>query len=137
MACPTFSRAQRGASGSSTPAEVIVWYAESQAQGPRRPRKAPIGPRQPLRAARCRRSARPSTGHLRKEAALADKHELAAAAEAGLLVPIDEVEAIVVEEHMRVRTRILALPNELRPLLLTHLKNDRKAVEQCVREVEA
>lgn len=73
---------------------------------------------------------------LRKESALADKHELAAAKEAGLLVPINEVAAVVAEENARVRVRILGIPNELRPLLLTHLGNDRKAVEQAVAKVE-
>ena len=74
---------------------------------------------------------------LRKESALADKHELAAAKEAGLLVPVDEVAAIVAEENARVRARLLGIPNELRPLLLTHLGNDRKAAEQCVSRAEA
>lgn len=117
--------------------EVIAWYAEckhKERDGRARAQKVKDNP-----------FTKPDMGNigetieeanLRKEAALADKHELAAAKEAGMLVPIDEVEAIVVEEHTRVRTRILALPNELRPLLLTHLKNDRKAVEACVRKAE-
>lgn len=117
--------------------EVISWYAETKHRardGRAKPKSAQDDP-----------FVHPGSGSigesiddasLRKESALADKHELAAAREAGLLVPIDEVEAIVVEEHGRIRTRILSIPNELRPVLLTHLKNDRKAVEQCVRKVE-
>jgi len=72
----------------------------------------------------------------RKERALADRNEIEVAKALKVLVPIDEVTAIVVEEHTRVKTRITAIPNELRPVLLTHLNNDRKAVEACVAKVE-
>lgn len=115
-------------------AEVIAWYAEAKyksrdGRAKQNPRDNPFVPPGNL-------GETIEEAQLRKEAALADKHELAAAKEAGLLVPIDEVEAIVVEEHGRVKVRVLSIPNELRPVLLTHLRNDRKAVEQCVRKIE-
>lgn len=74
---------------------------------------------------------------LRKESALADKHQLAAAREAEILVPIDEVKAIVVEENARVRARLLSIPNAVRPIALVHLNNNRKASEKLVSAVEA
>lgn len=127
--------AQQGAKGREwifDTKEVIAWYAECKHKardGRANPKDNPYA--QPGDLGETLDGAQ-----LRKEAALADKHELAAAREAGMLVPIDEVEAIVVEEHARVKTRLLAIPNELRPVLLTHLKNDRKGVENCIRQVE-
>lgn len=72
----------------------------------------------------------------RKEIAHADRAEIMVAKEAGLLVPIDEVAAVVAEENARARTRILAIPNELRPKVLTFLQNDRKAAEQLLTDAE-
>lgn len=72
----------------------------------------------------------------RKEIAHADRAEIMVAKEAGLLVPIEEVAAVVAEENARARTRILAIPNELRPKVLTFLQNDRKAAEQLLTDVE-
>jgi hypothetical protein len=70
----------------------------------------------------------------RKEIAHADRAEIMVAKEAGLLVPIEEVAAVVAEENARARTRILAIPNELRPKVLTFLQNDRKAAEQLLTD---
>jgi hypothetical protein len=72
----------------------------------------------------------------RKEIAHADRAEIMVSKEAGLLVPIDEVAAVVAEENARARTRILAIPNEIRPKVLTFLGNDRKAAEQLLGDVE-
>jgi hypothetical protein len=72
----------------------------------------------------------------RKEIAHADRAEIMVAKEAVLLVPIEEVAAVVAEENARARTRILAIPNELRPKVLTFLQNDRKAAEQLLTDCE-
>lgn len=72
----------------------------------------------------------------RKMIAQADKAEVQVAKEAGLLVPIDEVAATVAEENARVRARLLTLPNELRPKVLTFLAHDRKAAEQLLADAE-
>lgn len=73
----------------------------------------------------------------RKERALADIQEMKAAREAGLLVPIDEVDAIVVEENARVRTRILGIPTKIRPQAIVLTGNDRDAAEKIVATVES
>jgi phage terminase Nu1 subunit (DNA packaging protein) len=115
--------------------EVIEWYAASKFQN--RDGRAKT-PRQ--------KAADPFNEDMietedeakaRKERALADKHELDAAERAGQLVPIDEVKAIVVDEHSRVRSRLLAIPNAVRPIALTHLNNDRPASEKLVSAVES
>lgn len=72
----------------------------------------------------------------RKEIAHADRAEIMVAKEATLLVPIDEVAAVVAEENARARTRILSIPNEIRPKVLTFLQNDRRAAEQLLTDVE-
>jgi terminase small subunit / prophage DNA-packing protein len=72
----------------------------------------------------------------RKMVAQADRAEVYVAKEAGILVPIDEVAAVVAEEHGRVRARLLSLPNELRPKVMTFLANDREAAEQLLTETE-
>lgn len=72
----------------------------------------------------------------RKERALADINEMKAAREAGELVPIDEVEAIVIEENARVRTRLLGIPTKVRPQAIVLLGNDRAAAEKIVSQVE-
>jgi hypothetical protein len=66
----------------------------------------------------------------------ADKAEVQVAKEAGLLVPISEVASVVAEEHARVRARLLTIPNELRPKVLTFLAEDRPAAEQVLADVE-
>lgn len=73
----------------------------------------------------------------RKEIAHADRAEVMVAKEAGKLVPIEEVAAVVMEENGRVRTNLLKIPNEIRPKVLTFLQNDRKAAEQLLADVEA
>lgn len=73
----------------------------------------------------------------RKMIAQADKAEVLVAKEAGLLVPIDEVAAVAAEENARVRARLLTLPNELRPKVMTFLANDRKAAEQLLTDAES
>jgi phage terminase Nu1 subunit (DNA packaging protein) len=72
----------------------------------------------------------------RKMIANADKAEVQVAKEAGLLVPISEVASVVAEEHARVRARLLTIPNELRPKVLTFLAEDRPAAEQVLADVE-
>lgn len=73
----------------------------------------------------------------RKMIANADKAEVQVAKEAGILVPISEVASVVAEEHARVRARLLTLPNELRPKVLTYLVEDRPAAEDLLAEVES
>jgi phage terminase Nu1 subunit (DNA packaging protein) len=73
----------------------------------------------------------------RKMIANADRAEVLVAKEAGILVPISEVASVVAEENARVRARLLTLPNELRPKVLTFLAEDRKAAEQLLADVEA
>jgi phage terminase Nu1 subunit (DNA packaging protein) len=73
----------------------------------------------------------------RKMIAQADRAEVLVAKDAGLLVPIDEVAAVVAEENARVRARILGIPNELRPKVMTFLAQDRKAAEQLISDAEA
>lgn len=73
---------------------------------------------------------------LRYESARADKMETQTAKELGLLVPVDEVAAIVVEENARVRARLLSIPTKVRPKALVFLKGDRAAAEQVVSAVD-
>jgi phage terminase Nu1 subunit (DNA packaging protein) len=73
----------------------------------------------------------------RKMIAQADKAEVQVAKEAGILVPISEVAGVVAEEHARVRARLLTIPNELRPKVLTYLAEDRKAGEDLLADVES
>lgn len=73
----------------------------------------------------------------RKMIAQADRAEVQVAKEAGILVPISEVASVVAEENARVRARLLTIPNELRPKVLTFLSNDRKAAEQLLTDAEA
>lgn len=73
----------------------------------------------------------------RKMIAQADKAEVQVAKEARLVVPIDEIAAVVAEENARVRARLLTLPNELRPKVLTFLAEDRVAAEQLLADAEA
>lgn len=72
----------------------------------------------------------------RKMVAQADKAEVQVAKEAGILVPISEVAGVVAEEHARVRARLLTIPNELRPQVLTFLAEDREAAEQLLAAAE-
>jgi phage terminase large subunit GpA-like protein len=72
----------------------------------------------------------------RKMIANADKAEVQVAKEAGILVPISEVMSVVSEEHARVRARLLTIPNELRPAVLTFLAEDREAGEQLLAAAE-
>lgn len=72
----------------------------------------------------------------RKMVANADKAEVQVAKEAGILVPISEVASVVAEEHARVRARLLTIPNELRPAVLTFLAHDRPAAEQLLAAAE-
>lgn len=72
----------------------------------------------------------------RKMVAQADKAEVQVAKEAGILVPISEVASVVAEEHARVRARLLTIPNELRPQVLTFLAEDREAAEQLLAAAE-
>lgn len=117
--------------------EVIEWYAahkfkrrDGRAKSGSDPKTNPFADLNGIEAETI------DQANLRKESALADKHEIAAAKEAGTLVPIEDVAAIVLEENARAKSRLMSIPNELRPVLLTHLKNDRKATEQCVARVE-
>lgn len=113
--------------------DVINWYAREKFKA----RDGRAAPRQDDRFADPADA--PETedqAKARKERALADKHEIDAAKSIGLLVPIDEVRAIVIDEHARVRSRLLAIPNAVRPIALTHLNNDRKASEKLVTAVE-
>jgi phage terminase Nu1 subunit (DNA packaging protein) len=72
----------------------------------------------------------------RKMIAQADKAEVQVAKEAGLLVPIAEVANVVSEENARVRARLLTIPNELRPTVMTFLAHDRPAAEQLLTAAE-
>lgn len=72
----------------------------------------------------------------RKMIANADKAEVQVAKEAGILVPISEVMSVVSEEHARVRARILTIPNEMRPNVMTFLAHDREAGEQLLAAAE-
>jgi predicted transcriptional regulator len=72
----------------------------------------------------------------RKMVANADKAEVQVAKEAGILVPISEVAAVVAEEHARVRARLLTIPNESRPAVSTYLAEDREAAEQLLAAIE-
>lgn len=73
----------------------------------------------------------------RKMIAQADKAEVQVAKEAGLLVPISEVASVAAEENARVRARLLTIPNDLRPKVLTFLAHDRKAAEQLLADAES
>lgn len=72
----------------------------------------------------------------RKMIANADKAEVQVAKEAGILVPISEVVGVVAEEHARVRARLLTIPNEMRPNVMTFLAHDREAGEQLLAAAE-
>lgn len=116
-------------------AEVINWFAAHKFKardGRAKPRSARDDPFVP-----------PGEGvesedeaKARKERALADINELKAAREAGLVVPIDEVEAIVVEENARVRTRLLGIPTKLRPTVMVLMNNSREAAEKVIAAAE-
>lgn len=82
---------------------------------------------------------RPETieqAQLRYESARADKMETQTAKELGLLVPFEEIAAVVVEENSRVRARLLSIPTKIRPKALVFLKGDRAAAEQVVTAVD-
>jgi phage terminase Nu1 subunit (DNA packaging protein) len=72
----------------------------------------------------------------RKMVANADKAEVQVAKEAGILVPISEVASVVAEENARIRARILTIPNEARPKVMTFLAHDREAAEQLLTDME-
>lgn len=104
--------------------DCIAWWAEEQHRR-RASAIAPPGQESYEEAER------------RKMVAAADKAELELARAAQLVVPIDEVAGVVLEENIRVRNRLLALPNELRPKALAVLPNDRQAAEGLVSAAEA
>lgn len=116
-------------------AEVIAWYAQHKFRvrdgraGKNGPGEDPfVLPEDGLESE--------ESAKARKERALADINEMRAAREAGELVPIDEVEAIVIEENARVRTRLLGIPTKVRPQAIVLLGNDRAAAEKIVSQVE-
>lgn len=104
--------------------DCIAWWAEEQHRR-RASAIAPPGQESYEEAER------------RKMVAAADKAELELARAAELVVPIDEVAGVVLEENIRVRTRLLAIPNELRPKAMAVLPNDREAAEGLVSAAEA
>lgn len=137
---PFTKRGAKGVEWEFSPPDVVRWYAERHAARAIEKHEAKNPPR---RSAKDDPFVAPGEGgetieeaELRHKSALADKHEMAAAKEAGTLVPIDEVAAIVMQEYASAKVRILGIPNSLRPLLLTHLNNDRAAAEKCVSRVE-
>lgn len=108
--------------------DCVEWYAQNKAK---RPTTAVDDPFEPGKKAETIEEA-----SRRKEIAHADRAEVQVAKEAGLLVPIAEISAVVMEENARVRARLLTIPNELRPKVLTFLQNDRKAAEQLLSDAE-
>jgi phage terminase Nu1 subunit (DNA packaging protein) len=104
--------------------ECIAWWAEEQ----HRRRCAAIAPPGQESYEEAER---------RKMVAAADRSELQLAKDAGLVVPIEDVVAAVLDENLRVRNRLLAIPNEIRPRAQAMLGSDRTAVEGLVSVVEA
>lgn len=110
-------------------ADCVKWYAEHKHKKATAPTDDPFEP-----------GKKPETieeASRRKEIAHADRAEVMVAKEAGRLVPIEEVAAVVMDENARVRARLLTIPNELRPKVLAFLKNDRKAAEQLLTDAES
>lgn len=132
---PAVVQGSKGVQWEFDTAEVIAWYAQHKFQkrdgraGKNGPADDPFTlPEDGLESE--------DAAKARKERALADINEMRAAREAGELVPIDEVEAIVVEENARVRTRLLGIPTKIRPLAIVLLGSDRAAAEKVVAAVD-
>lgn len=104
--------------------DCIDWWIEQQGRRP-----AASGPQDPSFESI-------EEAERRKMIANADRAEVQVAKEAGILVPISEVATVVAEEHARVRARLLTIPNELRPAVLTFLAHDRPAAEQLLASVD-
>jgi phage terminase Nu1 subunit (DNA packaging protein) len=110
-------------------ADCVSWYAEHKFKRAQAPIDDPFEPGK--KAETIEEASR------RKEIAHADRAEVMVAKEAGRLVPIEEIAVVVMEENARVRARVLTIPNEIRPKVLTFLQNDRKAAEQLISDVES
>lgn len=131
---PYVTRGGRGQVWAFDTAAAIAWWAEHQS------------PRRRDRRTVANRGAGPEVdgdvesieeAERRKMVAQADRAEADLAKVTGLLVPIDEVAAVVLEEHTRVRTHLLAIPNAVRARVQAHFGANRAAAEQVVSEVEA
>lgn len=72
----------------------------------------------------------------RKMVAAADRAELILAKEAGKVVEIDDVAAVMAEMHVRVRTRLLGVGNKVRVRVSAFFGGDKAAEEQVVAAVE-
>lgn len=72
----------------------------------------------------------------RKMVANADKAELELAKSARLVVPIEEVARTTAEEHARVRSKLLAIPNDVRMRVRSYFGGDRELEEKIIGGVE-
>lgn len=72
----------------------------------------------------------------REKIAKADKAELELAKAARLVVPVEEVARVVAEENQRVRSKLLAIPNEVRMKVRSFFGGDRDIEEKIVGGVE-
>ena len=72
----------------------------------------------------------------RKMVATADRAELALAKEAGKVVEIDDVAAVIAEMHVKVRTRLLSVGNKVRVRVSAYFGGNKAAEEQVVAAVE-
>lgn len=111
--------------------ECIAWWAENKF---RTKQRGPAPGSDPFAEGGERESY--EEAERREKIAKADKAELELAKLAQLVVPIEVVSGAVMEEHVRVRSRLLSVGNEVRLRVRTFLENDRKAEEAIVAAVE-
>lgn len=113
----------------STP-ECIEWWSENK----RRRRHAPVAHDPFADPADTPESF--DEAERRKMVAVADRAELQLAKEAGAIVEIDDVAAILAEMHVRVRSRLLAVSNKVRVRVSAYFGGDKSAEEAVVASVE-
>jgi phage terminase Nu1 subunit (DNA packaging protein) len=101
----------------------IDWWAENKFARSRS--VTPIDGREPYEEA-----------ERREKIAKADKAELELAKAANLVVLIEDVTTLIAEMHVRVRTRLLSISNQVRVQARSFFGDDRAAEEQIVSTVE-
>lgn len=127
--------AEAGSKGKPWVYEVkpcLDWWAENKHR--RKRTAAPIAGMNPFDENDVRETI--EEAERRKMIAQADKSELDLAKAAKLVVPIAEVASTIAEEHTRVRSRLLAIPNDVRMKVRSFFGGDRALEEKIVGGVE-
>lgn len=107
--------------------DVLPWWAENKF---RRKARGPVPGTDPFAEGEGPESY--EEAERRKMIANADKAELELAKAAGRVVEITDVTSIIAEMHVRVRTRLLGMSNQIRMQVRSYLGGDRAAEEQIV-----